>query len=850
MPIRPPRTSRTLSARPRLACCLAAALLLAHSCFARAQTEVEATTIPIALPAGVAYDAQGNLYIALENDHKIIKVDTAGVVTTFAGTGEQGFGGDGGPATSALLDSPLGIAFDSNGSLYVADSHNHRIREIANGNIATVAGTGVPGFSGDTGSATAAQLDRPTAVALDSSNNLYIADSDNHRIRKLTGTTITTVAGDGEQTFSGDGGAATAAAVDTPTGIVFDPTQNGRFYLSDTHNQRVRVVDASGNISTLAGTGTKAFSGDGSAPSAASLARPSGLAADSAGSLYLVDTDNNRVRMITGATITTLAGDGEQGFSGDTGSPTTAVLDTPTAVALNSAGLVSFSDTHNQRARTVESSTVETVAGVAPPTTEGIVLAGALTDTYGTGSVVATFANGTNTASGSATLLDGTVPAGTVSFASNQATFSLATLNAGLHTLAVTYPGDRLNAPTTSGVYLVTISQAAETIDFPQPSTPLVYAPGATLALTATASSGLPVTYTVTGPATVSGSTLTLTGAGTLVITAQAGNQNYTAASVSRTITVNALTLGQLSPATATLGDPAKLVTITGTGFVQNSSILVNGAPVATTYVNGTTLSTTLPASTFLAVQTLTFSVSDPTQNVTSGALPFTVAPAAVSVTLTAPSTSAPNTQPAVYLTLANPYPVPITATLTLTFTPAANGVDDPMIRFTNGTRTETFTLAAGQTTTPQVQFMAGTVSGVIQITPTLSVNGTNVTPANLAPTVVTVPATAPGITALTVTRSGNTLTVTAAGYSDTRETTQAAFHFTAAPGHTLDTTDLTLDVTADFATYYTSAVSDTFGSAFVYAQVFTLNQDASVVGEVTLTLTNSAGTSTAVTAP
>ncbi len=829
-------------------CGITGCLLCLLSAGARAQTTApasEATTIATASPTGVAYDASGDLYIALQADHKIVMVDTNGIVTTIAGTGEQGFGGDGGAATSALLDSPTGVAVDSSGDIFVADTHNNRIREIANGIITTVAGSGVAGFSGDSGPAGSAQLSYPTAVSVDTSGNLYIADSNNHRIRFVSGGTITTVAGNGEQIFSGDGGPATAAGLDTPSGVAADPAFSGRFYISDTHNQRVRLVDASGNISTLAGSGTKGFGGDGGSASTAVLARPRGLTVDASGNLYLADSDNNRVRGVASGTITTISGDGEQGFAGDSGAATSAVLDTPTAVAAGPASVIAFSDTHNQRTRAIASSGINTVAGIALPGTEGIAVAGALTNVYGSGSLTATFSNGTGTASGTATLLDGGVAAGTVSFSGNQAVFDLSKINAGLHAFVVSYAGDNQNAATASGEYVVTISQAAQTINFPQPDSPVVYGVGVSTTLNATSTSGIPVTYTVTGPATLSGSTLTFTGGGTVTVTAAVTNPNYVAASVTRTITVTAVALAGLAPASATLGDPAKTITLTGAGFLSNSSVLVNGAAVPTTFINETTLSITLPASSFTTPQTLQISVVDPTQNQSTSTLPFLVAAPAVNVAVTAPPTSNPGTQPSVSLTLASPYPVPVTATLTLTFTPGANGVDDPAIVFSNGLRTLTLDLAAGQTTVPAVQIQTGTVSGTITISLALTAGEINVTPANFAPAVITIPTTPPAVTDVSVMRSGQTLTVTTSGYSDTRQVTQATFHFTAANGADIDTKDVTVDVTTPFTDWFSQSDSNAYGSEFRYTQVFNLTEDSSVIGTVTVTLTNSSGAST-----
>ncbi len=160
-------------------------------------------------PSGVAFDAAGNLYIADTDDNLILQVSPVGILSTVAGTGEQGYSGDNGSAKSAVLDSPAGVAVDAAGNIYIADTHNHRIRKVASGTITTIAGTGAAGFSGDGGAAASAVLNLPTAIAVDTAGNLYIADTNNHRIRKISGTTITTVAGDGEQLYLNDGVAAT-----------------------------------------------------------------------------------------------------------------------------------------------------------------------------------------------------------------------------------------------------------------------------------------------------------------------------------------------------------------------------------------------------------------------------------------------------------------------------------------------------------------------------------------------------------------------------------------------------------------------------------------------------------------
>lgn len=437
-------------------------------------SNVQATAASLAAPAQIAYDTAGNLYIADLNDNVIRKVDLAGIITTVAGTGEQGFSGDGGPATGAQLDSPAGVAVDASGNIYIADTHNHRIRKVSGGTITTIAGTGTAGFSGDSGPAASALLSNPTALAVDSSGNLYVADTDNHRIRKLTITpttvTITTVAGNGEQGFSGDGSAATAAAIDSPNGVAVDAA--GAIYIGDTHNQRVRMVNISGIISTLAGNGNKTFGGDNGSGTSASLARPRGLSVDAQGNIYVADSDNNRIRLIantnTGSSIKTVAGNGSQGFAGDGGPAVNAILDTPRAPAALSDGAFALSDTNNQLVRLVGTDgVIHTIAGQNSGTAGGqgfsetLVLSGASSVPYGSGSLTATFSNAGLTATGQVSLLDitsGSTSVGSSPLTGNIATISTATLLPGSHRLVASYAGDALNPAITSSVFVLTVA--------------------------------------------------------------------------------------------------------------------------------------------------------------------------------------------------------------------------------------------------------------------------------------------------------------------------------------------------------------------------------------------------------
>jgi sugar lactone lactonase YvrE len=308
-------------------------------------------------PQGVAVDSSGNLYIADTGNGRIRKV-SGGVITTVVGNGTCCFGGDNGPATSAQLDYPLAVAVDSAGSLYIADTSNSRIRKVTSGVIATVAGNATPGFSGDNGPATSAQLNNPTGVAVDSASNLYIADSGNWRIRKVSGGLITTVVGSTTKGVSGDNVAAAGAQLWYPSALAVDSA--GSLYIND-GTARIRKVSG-GVIITVAGNGTQGSSGDNGPATSAQLSSPAGIAVDSAGDLYIADYGGNRIRKVANGVITTVAGNGTLGFSGDGGPATSAQL-VPSGVAVDSAGNLFIADYGNNRIRKVANGVITTVAG-------------------------------------------------------------------------------------------------------------------------------------------------------------------------------------------------------------------------------------------------------------------------------------------------------------------------------------------------------------------------------------------------------------------------------------------------------------------------------------------------------
>jgi sugar lactone lactonase YvrE len=319
------------------------------------------TSAQFATPYCVAADQLGTVYVADMGNSRIRRIDTTGMITTIAGSAASGPSGDGGAATSAQLASPYGVAVDSGGNVYVSDTNNHRIYRVdATGVITRVAGVGSGGLSGDGGPATSAQIATPYGIAVDGAGNLYVVDRNNFRIRRIDTTgTITTVAGT-TFGFGGDGGPATSAKLSTPSGVAVDHL--GNVYITDAN--RVRVVDANGVITTFAGTGTAGSAGDGGLATSAQLAGPSGVAVDGAGNVFVADTVNSRIRRIDPAgVITTVAGT-TSGSSGDGGPATSAQLMLPFAVALDGAGSLYIADTANQTIRRVDpAGIITTVAG-------------------------------------------------------------------------------------------------------------------------------------------------------------------------------------------------------------------------------------------------------------------------------------------------------------------------------------------------------------------------------------------------------------------------------------------------------------------------------------------------------
>lgn len=316
----------------------------------------------LAAPVGVALDAAGDIYLSDAAARLIRKIDANGIITTVAGDGEQGFDADDVPAIAAPLNGPRGIAIDSAGNLYIADADNHRVRRVGvDGVMHTVAGTGTQGFAGDGEAASAAQLSEPSGVALDSVGNLYIADTGNNRIRKVTPSgVITTIAGNGSAAYAGDGGPAVAASLSAPIGVA--ENASGNIYIADTGNHSVRMVSNTGMIATVAGTGVPGRSPDGLPARSAALQSPVSVNLDAQGNLFIADRDDGRIRRVRADdTMDTVAGSGGPGCYGCvdlSGGPGFILpLTDPQAIAVDPAGNLYFAETARVRKAAVAWST-------------------------------------------------------------------------------------------------------------------------------------------------------------------------------------------------------------------------------------------------------------------------------------------------------------------------------------------------------------------------------------------------------------------------------------------------------------------------------------------------------------
>lgn len=448
----------------------------------------------------VAFGATGNLYFCDSNNNRVRKVDTQGIITSVVGNGDGTDSGDGGPAIQAGL-TPLALAFDKAGNLFISDANNNRIRKVdAQGVISTVAGTGsTAGYSGDGGPATQANLASPYGLGFDAAGNLFFSDGGNRRIRKIdTLGIITTVAGNGTDQASGDGGAATAAQLSFSYQIAFDAT--GNLFFADYINARIRKIDTQGIVTTIAGTGTVGYAGDGGPATQAQLSYPAAVVTDSAGNLFVSEVGDYHIRKIdTQGIISTIAGNGTYGYSGDGGPAPQAALSTPYGMAFDTSGDLFFGDARNDRVRRVSKAgggvmtmpTTTTLAVSPNPVNQGQLVtftatvaassAGGGTEAIAAQPQAAAPQSGTvHFSEGGATLAD-------VALNGGRAAYSTASLSAGAHTISAAYSGDAIYASssTSANVTVNAIGPIATPVTVPAlPTSGLVFL-GAFLAICA-----------------------------------------------------------------------------------------------------------------------------------------------------------------------------------------------------------------------------------------------------------------------------------------------------------------------------------------------------------------------------
>ena len=325
-----------------------------------------ATAAEFIQPEYVAVDGLGNIYVTDYWSNKIRKINTSGIISTFAGSGISGYSGDGSAASAAKLNQPIAIATDKYNNLYIADLGNNVVRKVStSGIITTVAGNDTMGYSGDGHHATRASLSRPIGVAVDYANNIYIADANNYVIRKVdTAGVIHTVAGNGSWGYSGDGGPASAAQLTDLNSVTVD--QNGNVYIPDYTYNVIREINTSGIINTIMGTGLAGFSGDGGMASAATFSYPSFVYVDQTDNIYITDFDNNVIRKVDNlGIIHTVAGNHTLGYSGDGGAATLAALHMPGNVVTDGAGNMYIADVYNYRIRKVTGVTTLCVGSTA-----------------------------------------------------------------------------------------------------------------------------------------------------------------------------------------------------------------------------------------------------------------------------------------------------------------------------------------------------------------------------------------------------------------------------------------------------------------------------------------------------
>jgi len=678
---------------------------------------VLAVDAPIFLPTAVVTDPSGNIYISDSNNNRVRRVNAqTGQIITIAGIGIPGYLGDSGLAVAAMVNTPGAMALDGAGNLYFADTGNHAIRKIdaVTGIISTVAGTGgVQGYFGDGGLATSAKLSLPQGIAFDAAQNLYISDTGNNVIREVNAVTgiITTIAGVQSQFgYNGDSILATTAYLYSPWNLAVGP--DGSLYFADLGNNRIRKISTGGIITTVAGTGVRNATGDGGSPTAATLDAPATVVLDPAGDIYIGDSGNNRVREINVSTnvITTIVGTGSEDFSGDGGSASNAGIYGPYALYFDQTGNLFVSDMFHNRVREIEGTTITLgyntirVGKVSPPQVEVLVNDGnanltlaapsftnaaldPATTTCNTGSIVpsantcnlgvefapttlgtlvqgdvavnsdagnsptvidvsgqvlsvnptstsltsslnpsllntsvtftASVSAGGATTTGLVTFYDGNIQLCSVSLNANDtAACAISTLALGQHSITASYAGDSDDAASVSPVLIQIVKQAATVVLTASPN-PAIVTSSVALVATVTAPSGTPtgtiVFYdgtTAIGSAAVNGSgvatfSTALLSAATHSLTAQYSGDTTNASATSNVVSE----VIQLATSVTTLASNQATATV-GTTVTFTSSVTSTNGPAPTGTVQFTDGTTLLGSASVLANGTASLPVS------------------------------------------------------------------------------------------------------------------------------------------------------------------------------------------------------------------------------------------------
>ena len=570
---------------------------------ANAQGSTSPVVMPL-LPSCVAFDAAGNLYFADTNRHVVYESPLAGGLSIIAGNGLQGFSGDGGAATSAELNAPQGVAVGPDGTLYIADTGNGRIRAVSGGMITTFAGTGSVGFGGDGVAATSAMFRSPNALAIDASGALLVCDSGNERVRRISAGLIQTAAGNGVQGFAGDGGAATNAELDTPMGLAVG--SDGRIFLADSHNQRIRVVAPNGIISTFAGNGVAGYAGDGGPAMLAELAMPRGLMVTSSGAVIFADSNNQRLRMVDASgVITTIVGSGVQGAATDGTSTATVAMNSPRGVALSTFGSPVYADALNQLVReSVANGSVYVPAGLAPARTTLVTLSASPNN--GQTDAAVTVSGPAGMTQGSVELMDAGTIVTQTTLAGGSAMFAPQTLPPGTQSFYAAYLGDGVNPASTSatvtvnsGLAMITATANSASVEYglaiplltgtltgalPQPGSVVVTF--TTMAGWLSPAGSYPIVATLSGPASANYTLLMSAASGALQIVPAAtvtAEQPLTQASYAGLPLLLSAGVGS-----TTQGVPTGTVTFLDNGTVVTTVPLMNGSASGTYLSPGT----------------------------------------------------------------------------------------------------------------------------------------------------------------------------------------------------------------------------------------------------------------------